>query len=59
MPRSPCRDEWIDGQPNPLNPAVRLRFLTLVEQAFRRGEQPRLPIVIAKALAREIERGYE
>jgi hypothetical protein len=54
-PRPPSAQEWIDGQQNPRNPVVRLRYLLVIEQAFRRGEQPRIPRIITERLAPQIE----
>ena len=32
-PRTPLTRQWIDGQPNPLNHSVQLRYLRLIEEA--------------------------
>jgi hypothetical protein len=54
-PRALSAQEWIDGQPNPRNPVIRRRYLQIIEQAFRRGEQPIIPRIIADRLAAQIE----
>jgi hypothetical protein len=54
-PRALSEQEWIDGQPNPRNPVIQRRYLLIIEKAFRRGEQPKIPEIIAEGLAKQIE----
>jgi hypothetical protein len=47
--------KWINGQPNPRNIAVLNEYLLRFEEAIRRGEQPKVPKLIANRLARQID----